>query len=104
MGGWGNPGKGKYPVTTEFNQHSVAALSFVLSMCLFDSFDSLDSPEVWAELPSLPCLPTKTFGMANLKGLDSESVRTRKRIEFGICIFPFCSFRTSAKLFGLVSL
>jgi len=24
--------------------------------------------EVWAELPSLPCLPTKTFGMANLKG------------------------------------
>eukprot|EP00435_Cladocopium_sp_Y103_P051260 s193_g15.t2 len=24
--------------------------------------------EVWAELPSLPRLPTKTFGMANLKG------------------------------------
>lgn len=102
----GEPGKGEKSSQTEFNQHSslVAALSFVLSMCLFSLFDSLDSPEVWAELPSLPCLPTKTFGMANLKGLDSESVRTRKRIEFGICIFQFCSFRTSAKLFGIVSL
>lgn len=64
-----------------------------------------NSSEVWAELPSLPCLPTKTFGMANLKGLDSERVRTRKLIEFGICTVSFPFFlRTSAKLFGIVSL